>query len=295
MRIYLRWDGYPLDMTLRDPAGRLRTTEAPGPNAEYLELGFADFASYVITDTLPGAWELTLSSPQTSVAPSRYVVYAEWPDSNVQLEAVATPWVDPSVAATITATVRGPADLTVDEVYAELFTPYGHYTSVLQPAIPARGQDGLVFTGTAEMPMPGYYSLLVTARGTVGERAFERGAYANLGVRSDGAHLLNDAALHTAALPDGRTGLVADIGVEVRTEGDYMLSALLVRADTRASVRVAHPLHLQPGVERVPVAFDALPYTPGVTYWLEVALLDISGAALPVDAITNAALLPATP
>ena len=75
-RVLVRWKDTPLKVTLRDPKGHLIKSdgETSDKGSEYLELGFADFASYVLTDTVPGDWGLVLKNESSTVAP--YVAYA---------------------------------------------------------------------------------------------------------------------------------------------------------------------------------------------------------------------------
>ena len=291
-RIYVRWNGAALDMTLRDPAGALHTADDAG----YIALDFADFAGYVISDTLPGAWQVTLSSPQTNSASSEYVVYAEWPDSTIHLEADSSPaWAALGQTVTISATLQGPANLVVRAVTAQVYAPSGELYATLPLARATETADGLVYTATLAPPTGGYYSTLITATGCLGEYSFERGAYVNVGVRGDSARLQGDAALN-AVQADGQTYLVAEVSVQVRSAGDYSLSATLTRADTQDSVTVAHPLHLTPGTQHVQVPFEQLSLVSGITYRLtHVELFDISDAALPLDEAAPDIAYPAQP
>ncbi|MFH1085473.1 MAG: hypothetical protein V1772_06900, partial [Chloroflexota bacterium] len=122
----------------------------------------------------------------------------------------------------------------------------------------------------------------VTVSGANAGQAFERGAFAVIGV-ADGRACLHPP--HRLEAP-AEGGLRADIGVDEPLAGDYLLSVEL--EDGRgAVVRVAHPVRLEPGAQTVtePVAPRALPEGVATGAWRlgEISLLDLSGAALPLD------------
>jgi hypothetical protein len=249
---------------------------------EFLDLGLADFASYLITDTLPGPWQMVLTADADARAACDYVAYASL-DAPLRLTVTTDrAWYRVGQALTITASLDAPTGtLTITESACVAYLPGGE--DVAFPAQPIAASEGDRQWRLRLPDQAGYTVLSVTLSGTYAGRPFVRGEFAIVGV-SDARACLRPAH---RLMPATGGGLRAEIGVTVRQAGDYLLSINLQDERGRAA-RVAHPVYLEPGEQTVavPVAARALPGSVELTAWRlgEISLLDISGAALPLDA-----------
>ncbi|NLG27565.1 MAG: hypothetical protein GX557_06615 [Chloroflexi bacterium] len=284
-RLLLRCKGAPVEMRLIDPAGTAHSPTHVGAGVEYLELSFADFASYAISDTLTGEWQVTLATAADRRVASEYVLYAEWPDSAVRLRASASgAWVDAGEAVTLTATLSGPPGMTVRAVTADVYAPAGMQTLVFSPSRADAGAR--IYTAKYIPREGGYHSVLLSARGTHDGEAFERGADLQLKVRGSGARLLDSAPPEREELA-GEENWVAPVTVTVTRAGAYVLTLTLTDEQTGAQVLVSHPMRLDVGEQRVAVPLGGLRLRDGGAYRLaRLVLADISGAAVWVDSWT---------
>jgi hypothetical protein len=255
-RLMLRWKGAPVEMRLVDPSGAVHSPSRSGAGVEYVELGLADFASYAISDTLTGDWQVTLAAPDDCRDVSAYVLYAEWPDSAVRLRASASGvWVAPGEAVTLTATLSGPPEMTVQAVTGEVYAPAGMQPLVFGP----NGADAgaRIYTASYTPREGGYHSVLLSAHGTHDGLAFERGADLQLTVRGSGARLL-DSAPPEREESAGEVYWVAPVAVAVTRAGVYALTLTLIDEQTGAQVLVSHPTRLDVGEQRVAVPLSRL-------------------------------------
>ena len=307
VRFYVRWKGAPLSVSLRDPRGRIIDSKVAEDDdkSEYLELDFADLATYVLTDTLPGPWSIVLSADQKNSAPSRYVAYASI-SSTVRLQASTDrPWYQPGEQVTISATLTAAgATAVLSEVQVDIYSPSKQQgrstlrpptTLHLTPALTSTVREaGITLVGRYDAPAEGgYYVLLARALGEYGKERLERGEALTFGVYGDGARLSGVYGL-VPGQPDadGRLGsLEATVGVSVRREGDYLCSVALADHAGRRVTTVAQPVHLFPGEHSIAISLPGQtiaalgqegPYRLG-----EVILSDISGAAVLLDVAEN--------
>ncbi len=287
----VRWKGDPLDMRLQDPRGRPIDADTPASDddIEFLELGIADFASYVITDAMPGAWQVILEAHEENVAASEYVVYASFA-SPLRLEVAAdSAWYHAGETMRITASLEGAVGpLEGLEVRVDSYWPSKQRETVpLTPVADQPPEAPPLFAGTILAPSDGGYSvLLVQVTGRHSDEPFERGGALVVGTYGDGASLAGDAEL-VLRTEGQEERTVARVEVNARREGDYLLSVEV--ADTRGlrTARVAHPVRLSEGrqVVEVPVA-DAAIDASGLLaplHVVDVLLVDIGGAGVLVD------------
>ena len=297
VRFYLRWKGDPLEMSLRDPQGH--TIDAgqseDDENVEHLELGFADFASYVLTDTLPGPWQMIITASEENDEPSQYAAYASL-RSPVRLTASADrDWVSSGEWVTITATIHDPDGLTsISEVSVDIYSPSRHRERILLgPSIEDGGgkrDRSLSYQRSHRLsPESGYCILMIRALGTRGDHALERSESLVIGVNGSRARLTGPYALEPGSRDRrGRIeSLRATVGMQVLEEGDYLLSVTLSDAQERQITTVAHPAHLAAGdhMVRIPIPARALVASEmdGPYRVEQVTLLDISGAGILLD------------
>ncbi len=286
-RFYLRWKGEPLEMRLRAPNGQEFAPSTPKDKgetrSEYLELGWADFAGYVLTATVPGPWTVTLHAAPTNKKPSQYVLYASFP-SDVRLHVQTDkPWYAPGEWVVITATLQDPAaQATVNRVQVELYSPGRQRVSVA--LVPARslGREQ-VFIGRWRAPEEaGYYLGLVQAVGRRGGWTWERGELVSFGVRGGQGRL--SGTYSGEATGEGR--LRVNVGVVVREEGDFLCAATLAAGEGPAAT-VAHLAHLAPGQHTLGLVFPGQAGSAagpdGPSRLREVILLEVSGAAILLD------------
>jgi len=284
-------------MSLRDPKGRVIDSKVAEDDnkSEYLELGFADFASYVLTDTLPGPWSIVLSADPKNAASSQYVAYASLA-SLVRLEVhTDRPWYRPGEQVTISATLAAAGTGAVlSEVQVVVYSPSKKPTTLpLRPALTDTLKGtGATYVGSFPAPAQGgVYVGLVRALGQEGKWPLERGAEVTFGVYGDGARLSGAYALELDQAEGELRGLKATIAVSVKREGEYLCFATLVDRFGQRVTTVAHPVHLGPGEHSIalPLPGQAIadsgregPYHLG-----EVILSDVSGAAVLLDVAEN--------
>ena len=283
-------------MSLRDPLGRSidPASAADRDDAEYLELGFADFASYVLTDTLPGLWSMTVESDKANPKPSEYVAYASFDSPATLRIATDREWYRPGDVATITATISdSEATSKIREVMVSIYPPDRSPLTLPLSHVPeAKTVGSQVYEASYTIPGDGgYYVLLCRAVGQRGAEVMERGAEAIIGVSTLAARLLPPPTLAIEEANGGRISerAVAKIGVSVHTEGDYLVSVTLKDGGGRRVATVAHPTHLGPGDQVVTVPLGALARSEASQdYRLgDIALLDVSGAAVLLDEILD--------
>ena len=289
-RLLVRWKDTPLEVSLRDPRGRIIDEDEASSDdrTEYMELGFADFASYVLTDTVRGDWGLALKN-ESKTAAAHYVAYATFP-SPVRL-ALRTnlDWYGPGEEVVVSAEVVAPTGtVSVESVEAEIYDSARQREVIsLQPARGTGGASPLRFEGRYRAPaQEGYYVILARAMGRSGSVALERGEQAVFGVRGDGASLSGVLGLQLAGESES-LGLEATVGVDVAREGEYLCSVSLLDGTGKKVTTVAHTAHLQPGEQvmriRIPGATVAASQWDGPYRLGDVLLLDVSGAGILLD------------
>jgi hypothetical protein len=289
-RFLVRWKDTPLEVSLRDPGDRIiDEDEAAGDEeTEYMELGFADFASYVLTDTVPGDWDLQLKN-ESKTAAAQYVAYATFP-SPVRLALHTNlDWFSPGEEVVISAEVVAPAGtVSVERVEAEIYHSARQGEVItLEPVQGSGAANAMRFEGRYRAPgQGGYYMVLARAVGASGSLALERGEQAVFGVRGDGASLSGAWGLQPAG-ENKSLGLEANVGVDVAREGDYLCSVSLLDGTGEEVTTLAHTAHLQPGEQvmriRIPGAAMAFSQWDGPYRLGDILLLDISGAGILLD------------
>ncbi len=298
VRFYLRSQGGALTFSLVDPEGRRIDEKTIGDRGEYFNLGLADFQSYLVRAAQPGLWKVVVGRPADASGPVRFTGYAVFSATDLRLEVstgAASPDGEPLV---ITATLRrGSQPLPRARVEAEIGRPDCQVEQLV--LFDDGGHDDVaphdgIYGATYQLPrLGGYYTLFVTARGTVGDVAFARTAERLFAVSPASASLAGSYAEQGLdADRDGRfEALSLQVGVDVQAGGDYLLAASLLDAQGHELARCVEPLTLNTGLQTVSLSFpgQALaqahvdgPYTVG-----RVMLLDEAGAALPLQEARN--------
>jgi hypothetical protein len=291
VRFLARWQGPAIEMRLRDPAGREFTSDALShEEVEFFSLDFADFASYVLTDTVPGPWTVVLQTPEEATEPSRFVVYAsERSPIDLHLESDRA-WYRPGETITITATVRhGAEPVSVSSMQVSLYGMDGQITRLdMLPADELDAEHSLVWRG--QLPAPaqgGHYALLARASGAASGARWERGTELVLGVMGTEAQLGRSYRLQGDA-----EQATIHVGVHVAQAGDYMISLALRREDggPGALVLPAHPVRLDVGSHSVPVPAQGLDITSSAWRIEQALLLHINDAGVLLDREIDAPL-----
>ena len=293
-RFYARWQRGSLDFALRDPLGELHEPGAEGEDVSYFELGFANFASYVITDTLAGAWTCRISAPEGLREPVGYAIYAVL-DSPLRLEfAPSQPWYRAGEPVALRATLsdggRGVAGASVS---AAIYTPAHERLDV---ALLDDGQhgdgaanDGIYGNHWQPAGAGGYYPVFVTATGAGASGPYARGAEGVLLVSPGAAELLGTSRLR---LPDDNGDGAIDklelqLAIGVQQAGEFLLAAQLLDAAGALIGSTVAPIGLAAGLQWATLSFPGSwirqhqaegPYT--VT---SILLMDAAGAAVPLD------------
>ena len=190
-RVYLRWRGESLGLALVDPQGRVHDAEAADddPDLSYFELGFASFASHVLTTTLTGTWSCRIASPGESAGPTHYAAYAVLDSPLMIQSALDQDWYKPGQPiALIARLTHGAEPLAGAEVWVEVYDP-AHQATRLRLHDDGQHGDGAPNDGIygARWVAPeggGYLPFFVTAQGALGDAPFARGTEGVQGSRA---------------------------------------------------------------------------------------------------------------
>jgi hypothetical protein len=298
-RFLVRWKGPALSVSLRDPKGRTIDSKAAEKDgeSEYLELGFADVASYVVTNTLPGSWTIMLHADGKNRSPSQYVAYASQASPARLQVSTDRPWYLPGELVTITVTCTDASTpISLTAVQADVYSPGKEHETIpltrVQPVGEKRASPSYVASYRAPS-QGGYYNILVRASGRRGKNDLERGGELTFGVCGDSARLSGVYDL-AAGQRDGSgklSNLEATIGVVAQREGSYLCAVALADSQGHRIATVAKPVHLTPGVHTLVVSLPgqaiAASGRDGPYHLSEVMLQDIAGAAILLDAATE--------
>ncbi len=323
-RFYLTWDEGDLSLTLIDPQGRRIDQRKAEKDGEiwHLSLGtdiIANLESYIIEEASPGRWRMVITRvcPEQSRGQSQkdgglasaffnaYVALESELALTLSMDAERHGTVAPlgrGQELIIKAALASPAGpVTEAAVEAEVFRPGSSSQSILLLDDGAHHDqaagDGVYGGIYFDASVGGYYSLFVSAHGTWQGQEFERGAEMLVPVSPKSASLAGtyaDRGQDTNG-DDRYERLLVDIGVEVAQATDFALAGILVdnRGDEIAST-VSYA-SLDVGSQEMILAFDGkLISDHGAVgpYWLDqVILMDVSGAAIEVDAASEVYLI----
>lgn len=282
-RFQVRWKGLPLDVALRAPDGRVIDEGAShdADDVEFFELGLADYAGFVITDTAPGAWTMTLTGREGTLA-GQYVAYASFDTPLALVGLTERTWYDLGEPVAVAASIEG-ADqaLTIERVRIEIHAPSRRVReiTVAGAADMAAATRDAGWRGTLSLTREGgYHVVLVTVSGRHGGQPYERQLAQVIGVRGDRARFLGWPRVSGAGI---------EIGVDAREAGEYLLSVVLA-SDKTAVCAIAHPVALAAGrhIVTVPLSAGLLRAASGddgVVRIERLVLADIAGPAIPLD------------
>ena len=294
-RIYARWQRGDLEFGLVDPTGRTyQPDDAASDDASYFALDFADFASFVITDAVTGAWSCRLKAPASPGDKLGYALYAVL-DSQLRLEVVQDrTWYRQGETVNLMARLMDrDAAMPGADVKAEIYDPSHRSFSLPLHDDGQHGDgeigDGLYGARWVATGPGGYYPLFLSANGLREGVAFARGAEGVIVVSRGTAELLgsNRDRARDLDLDGAWDCLEVAVAVGVHTGGDFLLAAQLTDLRGRMIGSVTLPIALGPGLRVVPLRF------PGE--WIHrhgangpylvagLMLLDENGAATPLD------------
>ena len=246
----VRWKDTPLKPTLRDPVGRDIEQDGAGSEgkAEYVELGFADFAGYVVTGTVLGDWGLVLENESKSdTGPVRGLCDREV--ARASGLGASPEWTAPGSEVVISAELRAPAGTaSVDGVEAEIYGSdrQRRLSRCSRCSVPGRRAPGATRGAIERQP-----------RGDI--TSSWRAQPAVTGVcRLNGVNRLclecavtdTPSGASEPASQDGRRPsrcLEATVGAHVTREGDYLCSATLLDRAGNKVCTLAHTAHLGAG------------------------------------------------
>ncbi|HPL26692.1 MAG TPA: two-component regulator propeller domain-containing protein, partial [Anaerolineae bacterium] len=295
VRFYLRGETGPLTFSLTDPQGRTVDAASIGDAGEFFDLGLADFQGYLIRQAQPGVWRVAVSRPGDAGGAARFSGYAVFPGSSLSLSASAGQvWFGEGETVAITATLQsGAGALPGARVEAEIGRP-DMQVDPLTLFDDGEHGDGAAHDGVygASYRPPsggGYFTLFVTAQGTLGGAAFARTAETLFAVSPATAALTGTyTEASDDADRDGRyDALTLQVGVDVRARGNFLIAAALADAQGREVARAVAPVALNAGTQMATLRFPGYllagaqvdgPYTVS-----RVTLLDESGAAIPLQ------------
>ena len=296
IRLYARWQRGNLTFTLTNPACKRISAEvaAKEENIAYFALPFANFASFVITDALPGTWFCHLEAPKALDNPVGYAVYAVL-GSHLKLRAATyREWYHLGEPVAIRATLQEDGKpVPGAKVSAEVYTAPRQRTSLILYDDGQHGDDsandGVYSNVWQAAGAGGYYPFFVSATGLWGGQRFARGYEGVIPVSPDTASL-TDYHLEEAedSNRDGKyERLKIIIGVKVVKESRFLLAARLLDGNQREIAATVLPVTLRPGLHAVTLPFAGElihrygadgPYFVG-----HLVLMDASGAAIRLD------------
>lgn len=295
-RFYARWQEGELTFRLRDPTGKSIDPESAedADDVAYFALPFANFASYVITDTLTGAWICHLEAPETLPQPAGYALYAVLDSSLRMRVGVEREVYCRGELAVLTATLTQEGKpLPGADVSAAIYLPDHKAIALTLYDDGQHGdsaaEDGVYGNKWTVIGPGGYYPLFISARGASGGSRFERGAEGVLVVSPETATLTG--YLQEEARDGDGDGLyetlAVEVGVEVVRGGDFLLSGQLLTQEGERVASVTLPLRLERGRHTITLSFAGgmirRHRRSGPYRIAGLSLMDISGAAVPLD------------
>ena len=287
VRFLCRWHGAPLEMTLIDPAGRKIDDDVAldDDDVEYLSLDFADFSGYVLTNTLPGLWQVSLGADDEAREPSRFVLYVQQRTGLALSLETNGEWYRPGETVAITATVRGLApDALVVDLIVRAYAPDREERLIhLAPTGDQTPSGEICYTGRYRPTQGGYHILMGEARGRQGDVAWARGGATVLGMSTQTAEISGSyqLALHDAGGP----GIC--VGLNVQEAAELLLAVSF--PDGRGGQTVlSHPVTLAAGEHSVTLPLRDQGEIP--RHLDEIVLVDISGAGILLDEAWNVVL-----
>jgi Leucine-rich repeat (LRR) protein len=263
-QIMLSWVEGNLILSLVDPDGTPinPTTIETNPNVDYVSLntGFGLMATYLITNTVNGVWQYTI----TSEALEQAVGYrlAALPPTPIAVSPSVPQWLLNNTPVAITATVNysETEPVTGGEVTARIQRPDGVIETIslyddgeYDDGQVNSGVFGGVYTQTAA---GGVYGMLVIATGIYNSETFTRTATAYFVIAPGGAALIgtyNDSGIDETG--DGiYEWLELEAGIAVTEATTYTLSAELYAGETFIA-HARHKMYLDVGQQTIPVRF----------------------------------------
>jgi TolB protein len=300
-QIMMYWDQGNVSLTLSDPQGNVMNSQNAGsnPNVDYLHLdtGFGLMTSYMMTNTLTGTWNYTITA-QTLTEPSHYRLMAVL-SKPIAVSGSVPAWVPNNTPLVMTATVTYSSTIPVPggTVTARIQRPDNviHMVTLFDNG---QHQDGLpgdgVFGATySQANKGGIYGVLLTATGTHQSETYSRSGTTFFTVAPTGANL---TGMFTSQGVDQNNNnlyewLEVTVGLTVTEATTYTLAAELYAGNDF----VAHTnksVYLTAGSRTVALRFDGdTIYRRGLNgpYSVRtILLLNESPVTLLVEAVADA-------
>jgi hypothetical protein len=225
-----------------------------------LNTGFGLMATYLITNTVNGLWQYTITSEALEQAVGYRLVAL--PPTPIAVSPSVPQWLPNNTPVVITATVSYSETelVTGGEVTARIQRPDGVVETIslyddgeYDDGQANSGIFGGVYTQTAT---GGVYGMLVTATGIYNSETFTRTATAYFVIAPGGAALTgtyNDSGIEETG--DGSyEWLELEAGIAVTEATTYTLSAELYAGETFIA-HTRHKMYLNVGQQTIPVRF----------------------------------------
>ncbi|MDP2936865.1 MAG: alpha/beta fold hydrolase [Dehalococcoidia bacterium] len=251
-----QWQTGTLTVTLVDPTLQRIDPAYASSHPDFVSYqSEATAATYYVTSTVLGAWQLVLQGTSVGAEGTPYTTFAAFDSDMALAGATDKPWYTSGASAAITATLSGsPASAIIT---ATILRPDGVTNTVALAPLGA-GQYGATYTVPTT---PGYAEVRLAASSATGGGApFERGAtlafqiapksVALTGVYTDTPQPRSPGSLFYDAL-------TVTIGVNVTVSGTYGLSANLVSADGEVVAYGATSQEIITGTGTLALRFDA--------------------------------------
>jgi Tol biopolymer transport system component len=264
-QVMLSWTTGDVSLSLLDPNGTLidATTAPANPNVDYLSLdtGFGLMATYLITNTVNGVWQYTISA--NGAAPAAAYRLVVLPPTPIAVSPSLPQWLPNDTPVVITATVAYSEATPVigGAVAAQIIRPGGtiDMISLYDDGNHHDGQanDG-VFGGVyAQTADGGVYGLLVTATGVYDSEAYTRTATAYFTIAPAGATL--SGAYSDQGVDETGNGvyewLEVSAQIAVTEAATYTLSADLYAGETFIT-HARQQVYLNHGQQTIAILFD---------------------------------------
>ena len=298
-QFHLVWDQGDLELALLDPLGATidPAYAESSPNVDFVSFEpdtIINYNMYAIADTIAGTWTLSVTANYTEPVDVAFSTFATLePTLDLEMSTDKTLY-DLNDPAMVTATLSyGLSGLPGANVEALIGRP-DVVTETLTLYDDGAHEDGMADDGTygntyANTDVGGAYAVFVTAEGTLDSVPYARADEVTIQVSPETAQLTGTYSDHPEdADNNGRYEyLVTEVGVDVASAGDFLVSGILLGPGDVEIASTVHPVSLPAGTQTVPLRFDGdLIYVSGLDgpYTLtQVFLMDSTGLPIKLD------------